>query len=667
MIALRPWLLLVGGLLLGSGVGPAWGQETAPQDVIPGTLEDESSASETSAASAARERRDAFFTASGANGLSRNDARPAYGPPRSLALQPLIDPQAQARADTRDSAPPPDDAASGAAVQGGNEAMGDSLIPTPIQAAELSDWDVASAGVLTAEAGGLAADLWVATRLDEALQALAAMPVDAPSPTLQSLIRRLLLTAAPPPADAAGRGWDFIAARLEKLLQAGDLEGLADMLDALPHGQGPTRLSPLKADVWLLAGDIASACQEARRAVETEQTLYWMELLIACRAMEGDQAGARLTLDGLEERHRVNPFYRRLIAAIGQQASASTAPAPLAPLEWPADVAPTPLLIALAQAAGVALPAAPMAKASPLLRAAVALSPALRPSARLAGAEAATNRGLFSPDRFLSLVLATRIASDGASGPVLPPGLKSRASALQAAAKAVEPAMRAQILTELWRQADEDGVFPAWALASQDLAAAIEPAPSLLASAPALARGLALAGKAARVADWYRLARGLTGAEVDEASPVLLEIWPLALVLDESGLVPFSPRILDLWWQSQADLAPAARASRAVGFFTILEALDHPLPAEAWSVLAGLGPELNLSAAGGAAWDALVAASASRKPGLTIAYAAAALGAADGLNTDSNALREALLGLRRIGLAEDARRLAAEALILRGF
>ncbi|RME65440.1 MAG: hypothetical protein D6782_06245, partial [Alphaproteobacteria bacterium] len=123
--------------------------------------------------------------------------RHADGPPRSLALDPLVPAEVLRRAQAAQTQPavPQDEApkdADALSVAPSVRGTGGDLLPAPVRAAGLADSDVAATGILTAEAGGLPATLWQGTSMDTALAAIAALPVQARSPTIQSLLRRLL-------------------------------------------------------------------------------------------------------------------------------------------------------------------------------------------------------------------------------------------------------------------------------------------------------------------------------------------------------------------------------------------------------------------------------------------------------------------------------------------
>lgn len=614
-------------------------------------------------------RRDAFFKGAEPDKGVIQNRRTADGPPRSLELSPLVSKDitekfGEVRRDKLPESLKNNDEDDSVITE-------PSLLPEDVLVAELSDWDIAASGLLSEGQGGLPADLWGDASVLDAMEALDSLPVAASSPTMQSLMERLLLTAANPPANSEGRGWDFVLKRLELIEARGDVLALAAMLDTLPIGQGPQELAAMRADAYFRAGDIASACMSAKRALNGENTPYWLETVIACRAMEGDSAGARLALDALKEERRPDPFYETLLRGFLNPVLASLDVTASPPRIWPEGQSATPLLLALAEAASVPLPQA-HADMDAITLQTLALAPTMPPAKRLLPAEMMAARAVFPADKLSAIALSTPLQFEGAKALGLDEGLAGRIAAFQAAVAASDPALKLAALRDLWRAADEAGAYTAWALASRDIAESIEPAPFLIDGSIEMTRVLALSGAHDRVIDWYRVARvaAVPAPELglqDGRTDVLLNIWPLALVLDQRGQVPFSARIVDLWWQAQSDRPLMEQAERAVLFFSLLEAMDLEVPAESWGLLAGLGAELALPAAGGVDWDALVNAVDTEAVGPTVAYAMKAIGEDGPAGADANTLREVVRGLRSIGLVREAQSLAVEALIAKGF
>ncbi|MGD8326153.1 MAG: hypothetical protein PVF65_04485, partial [Sphingomonadales bacterium] len=319
-------------------------------------------------------RRAQLFEGDRSSDAQNNHVREASGPPRSLSLSPLLSDDLGVKL-KRDE----DVAEETPFVETpSQDEVGEqpSLLAEDVFVAQLSNWDIAAVGTLTPEFGGLDVDSWGDATINEALSALEDLPVDVASPTLQNLLQKLLLSALTPPQGSEAQGWMLIKKRLDLIRARGDVDGLAGLLDRLPALEGPDSLAPVRVDGYLMAGDFASACAETQRQLGEKSDAYWLEVDIACRAMSGDMAGARLALDAMREQRYVDPHFATLIEGLfdTQLASLSADAVLQENGEWPEDVQITPLYFALAQAQGRKLPQDKILS-DPLMRVALAGSP----------------------------------------------------------------------------------------------------------------------------------------------------------------------------------------------------------------------------------------------------------------------------------------------------
>ncbi len=598
----------------------------------------------------------------------------ADGPPRSLALEPLVPADAlraalEEQADAQPDAVQDDLSAEASAT---SDLLTD-LLPLPVDQTGLQQTNIAASGIITAESGGLPADMWQGTDMATAMAALQGLPTTAQSPTLQSLTRRLLASAAPPPAlDQASAaenkvGWDFIDLRLRHLAAMGLLDDVVAFADLLPLAQAPTGLNQLVAEAYLLRGDWTAVCAIARHGVEADQSGYWLRMIAACRALEGNVAGAQLALDILADTGAPQPFYRALMDRLLARLDAGEPPQ--SDLIWPFDHQLAPLDLALGLMLDVLPPALTMPEAPALALTALASNAVVPAPTRLGLAETAVARGALPAARLHGLIMAQDVmamdaSEDGESGEDSP---LSRAGSLQLAAAAVDPVARLELLTQYWTAARRADLWTTAAAVSAPIAAAIAPAPDLAAWAPEMTRALALGGRGPHIKDWYQMVRALAQDGDEALADTLLDVWALAVVADDDAAVPFSDRILDLWYQDRSGRADTGRADRALVFFSVLEGLGYVVPPMTWQALNDLGVDILAPSPAGPAWNALVAATDAGKKGETLAHALALLGANGAVGATPEALRSVLESLRRVGLEAEARQLASEALILRGF
>lgn len=590
--------------------------------------------------------------------------REASGPPRSLTLTPLLTKEIGERFQTEgDVDTPLVDTDEDVLVTDQDV----SLIAEDVFVAQLSDWDIAGVGILTPDMGGVDGDIWANTTAENVLEAMNGVPDALPSHAMHDLLQRLLVSAVQPPENSEGLGWDLVSKRLEILRAQGHISPLAALLDALPALQAPEELASLRANAFLMAGDFASACAVVDQQLGDEANAYWVEMSIACRAMSGDRAGARLSLDAFSESQDVGVFFSNLIEGlfVPQLASFNAPDAQVIGdrSRWPQDVTITPLYFALAQAQGRPLPIEKVV-ANPALLAAYAQSSAYTPGERLPAAEQAVVQGLMAPEKLAAIALSLPLAYQAPSELGLDEASLGRVRAYQAAVSVSDPGLKLAALQDLWRVAEDEGLYTAWALASVDIAKSIEPAPDFVDAAPEIVKVLALAGESERVIDWYRFVRASSSPAVvgPQAAAVgtraLLRLWPLALIHDEFGQVPLSPRILELWWQSEQ--SQGADLSKAQQLFSALEALGYDVPPESWSLLDQAAGEIELPAFGPAEQLDLTLALEKGQKGVGLLHAVQLLGS-EALGTQNTADIRAVIGaLMALNMPGEARALASE-------
>lgn len=591
-----------------------------------------------------------------------NVQRDASGPPKSLTLTPLLTEEIGEKFQLDPQIDPVEESVE---TEADSVEEDISLVAEDVFVAQLSDWDIAGVGILTPELGGLSSDLWENTSVEEAIVALKALPPQISSLALRNMVQQLLLSAVQPPEDSVGRGWELIEARLQALRQMGDVNNLAALLDALPALQAPAELASLRANAYLMAGDFASACTVVEQQLADDANAYWTEMSIACRAMDGDMAGARLSLDAFREQSDVDPFFSTLIEGLfsTQIASVNEVENLGAASDWPEDVSVVPLYFALAQAQGRVLPYQQVAE-NPSLSAAYARSAAHTPAERLAAAEVAVAKGLVGAETLSAIALSLPLAYQAPEDLGLDEEAVGRVRAYQAAVAVSDPGLKLAALRDLWRVAEEQGLYTSWALASADIAKTIEPAPDLVEAAPEVVRVLALAGESDRVIDWYRFVRASSSPAVvgPQAAAVgtqaLLQLWPLALIHDEVGQVPLSPRILELWWQ--AEQSRGATTSKAQRLFSILEALGLEVPAESWVLLSDATGDFALPELAPAAHVDLTLALEKGQTGLAMLHAATLLGSTDVGGHSADDISVVIRALMVLSQETEARALASE-------
>jgi hypothetical protein len=172
-----------------------------------------------------------------------------------------------------------------------------------------------SAGIMSAETGGFGGDMWRGTPRARALAMLDALPYRTQSPTLTGLVRRLLLSAAEPPAGDTEPG-ALAVVRLSRLAAMGDYAGALDLLSVMPRqGRGP-ELVQGEAELRFLSGDLVAGCALVGNEVRRSQRAFWQKALVFCQLLSGQREKAELGLTLLREVGEADPEFFRLADAM---------------------------------------------------------------------------------------------------------------------------------------------------------------------------------------------------------------------------------------------------------------------------------------------------------------------------------------------------------------
>ena len=532
-------------------------------------------------------------------------------------------------------------------------------------------------GLTDADQQRFGLDLWRGTRRVVVETLLPHLPSRIRSPAMRLLARRLLLTAAEPPAGEAGET-PLIALRIERLIAMGAIDDARELLTRAPASDD-TRLAQATARLHLLRGDPASACDIMRAVRASYAAIFWQRVLIACQALAGQQNEALFGLSLLRERSEaLDATFEALIEII---IGADAAP--------PQPVRLTALNFALLQAAGNPITDGFGEVSDPALAHAIAAGASSTADARLQSAHDAAAMGGLDPQALRSLYPAIAFSDDERASPL------SAATAMggprglallyrEAEAQAI-PAARAEVLRHLIVLARAQGDE---LLAARVVAPLITPAAQaaeLAWFAPLAARMLLAAGDAPQALAWYRTLNPSLGGEAarDQA-----ELWPLlriALGDGDSRLgqlaagnagpavvsinrnVRWEKRSLANWRAAQEARAPEAAAGRAALLLSVFNALDEPLSEADRQAMADAEPRLSPSSLPTAdMWFGLAHAANQRRVGETVLRALLVLGDGAPAGAHPIVLHQVLASLTQVGLQSQARALALEALLAAG-
>jgi hypothetical protein len=183
-----------------------------------------------------------------------------------------------------------------------------------IESNELRQLDAWTVGVLTAEQGGLARNVWASSDPAALSAAFDALPSVYESPAAQHLARRVLLSGADaPPGDAA----EAARNRFEALGRM----GAADELSQMAAGAGPAladaAIAQYAAQAELARNRRAEACARGRLAQGSPPSTFILRLRAYCSAATGDRAAADLALEIARANRGEDAWVTSVIGIVG--------------------------------------------------------------------------------------------------------------------------------------------------------------------------------------------------------------------------------------------------------------------------------------------------------------------------------------------------------------
>ncbi len=512
-------------------------------------------------------------------------------------------------------------------------------------------------GVLSESEGGFGPALWAGTSATRVQILLNQIPIGAPSNTMASLTRRLLLSAAEPETDFASAE-AILALRIRRAFDAGLTDAVPQLIDQADQMAGDETLEAVRARVMLLRGDGGEACGAATTMRLESEAPFWMKLRAYCYARQGFAPAARLTADLLYDVGDQDELFQILLDRFAGNARAD----PSRYFDQPLDE----LHIALLRDTGITPPADTIMRMSlPTLRA-VALATSWADgdgvALRLAAAENAARGRALSADELLSaytsavpLDSATRGAAlNGVSGQGDAMTRATFASALRAGGAAVE---QGPIVTAALNGATGAAMENIYAASLGRATRAVAVQDALSGSAADMALVALVAGDLEKAANWYDLAQASGTARVGRQQSLRAALT----IIRPSERFSYWPAV-SLVWLEQADLGefPHARLAEQLILFNALELQSDAVVLDRLSFneneIDGYMPPPAVLA------NMAQAANAGRL-GETVANVLVVVGPDGPRGAHPRALAAAIDALQTVGLNADARALAGEALI----
>lgn len=323
-------------------------------------------------------------------------------------------------------------------VQPSEPAISDDALPAPVMVAPLKGSLSDNVGVAP-ETLGLPVDLWRNSTMEDVEQRLAETRMPR-LPAPQTLLRDLLVAAAPAPSDSRD-GMEMFLARIDALLGIGRLDDARNLIEQAER-ETP---QPFRRwfDITLLTGHENKACERMRDLPQITPTY---PARVFCLARTGDWRAALVTLGAAERLELISTAEADRLGRFLDDLGGGTA------LEPPER--PTPLDYMIYEAIGEPLRSTglPIAFAHAELRANAGWR------ARLEGAERLTRAGAIPPKRLWRVYHEREPAASG--------GLWDRVAAVQAFDAALaeqDMAKIAEVLPVVWSEMQARGLAFAFA------------------------------------------------------------------------------------------------------------------------------------------------------------------------------------------------------------
>lgn len=522
--------------------------------------------------------------------------------------------------------------------------------------------DPEAAGLMEAANGGFAFDMWAGSdrRLVEHL--LARLPVGVTSRTVNSLARRLLLSAAAVPQGPAAA--NFLALRIERLAAMGDGVSVNHMMRATPAELDDATLAQTRLDALLLTADFVGACAQARDLIRQDDLPYWEKVLIFCHALNANHAAAAFGVELLRERGvDDDPALEALLAAMAGADNITLDSLPN----------PTALHLAMLRTARLTVPEDAITNADPAISRAIALTATVPLDLRLRAAERAETLGSLPTETLAELYESVPFTPEELSNPwprvESDKGALSRALMYQAIQIQVVPAARAEVLRANWMLGAEsdgwDGFATAARLTLNELLG-LRPLPELVWIAGDAARALLAARRPEAAGPWIDLAKTQAGINAEAANAVS-GLAPIIGFVDAAGVQPWDSERFTAWWQAQGQTPERDRHARAELLFALLLAFEREPPVEALLALLERPGPVWVRTPPEALLRQLDRAAAAVRVGETVLLALTVLDSSTSGVPGAMAVGTVVGALYRVGLEADARALAVETLLSREF
>ena len=529
-------------------------------------------------------------------------------------------------------------------------------------------------GNLSYDDGGLGWDMWKDTDLSFAKLLLDELPVNAPSPAMRNLAKRLLISEAHQPKKKEEKGLKaispsgkplelidsdatFLPLRFAKLASLGAKNELLELSKIVPVEDMVGELAKAAIYARLLSGETEEVCSEVIGFAKRTNETYWRKALIVCQLIKGDRDAALLSLELLLAELNSDDKFSELIYALADESNK---------IKFDEESIYFKILIAV-------LPGEQLDKhrlnLEPSGLSVVAQNIDLPWDIRMLAAEKAVLAGSLSSIYLAELAaqynFKEEIFSRAASESNSMEGFKARTLLLQAAARNTSLIERARFLRLLLDRADKDLIFKVYAEVSMPILLTVKPRSDLIWFASSAARSAIAGGNYTLASDWL----SVLGKTIDldyESSGSLLRLLPLIAISGESLPSPFNQRqATDVWSGLSDNFSRIDKEKRASRLLVLLSAMGiEPKPGAWKDIISSQNLYVEEKIPSTALRYQLHDAAKNKRTAEVVSISLIMLGSEGPSKSGLVSLNAIIRALREVGLESDAREIAIEAAIL---
>ena len=549
---------------------------------------------------------------------------------------------------------------------------------------DVIELDDKSAYGIMSNAQGLAKNIWQPSVITKVAQLLDVLELPSRSPVIDEIARKLVLSVSTAPTgisldsmlmgenteEKTSETYDeellkqFINLRTSVLIERGNLSDLVFFIQNMP--EDTLEASQRNAEILLLGGDLFGACQMATaNSQRNNQDIFWSKMTVFCRIMEEDFNGAQIALDMLRERDQINFVFLDLANKLMEDPDRrltfmSAGLSQLDPLNYT-------MLSLLDQPIDAQL----IKGSSPLILSAMVINSNIQAENRFQAAIESNLSGGVSADVLKNIYDLQEFSQMEYQNAVRMAEYDERPLAdvllYQSAARQSTDIEKAEILEVIWARAAVKNDMSRKAKLNSETLKSIRPSSRMINHAHHISRGLLLAGEYDQAQEWYNFVRRSAVGGNADATRALINIWPLFVLADESGTVPWSEDILNLWWNGQMVMSPENRDGRATLFYVMAEAAGYKVSEQKWSErVSNKQVEGSLAIPYGL-WREMIRAVGENKPAEAIILSLIAMGEEGPGRLDPSGLGTIVRLLRSFGLEKEARAVILESLVANDF